>query len=753
MQQKLVVWFNEVDMKNVSLVGGKIASLGEMIKKLRVPVPIGFSTTSHAFKFFLSQANLDKKIEKILSTLKKDSVIDLKKKGKQIRNLILSSSFPMELEKEILSFYAKMGKPFVAVRSSATLEDQPDASFAGQHETFLNVKGDKQLLLAIKKCMASLFTDRAIHYRIDKGFSHSRVSLAVGVQEMINSKASGVIFTLDPDSGFKDIVFINGTWGLGELIVGGKIIPDEFEFFKPTQAIISKRLGLKSLKLVRKGKKNVLIKTSKNERKKFVLSDIEVKQLSKFAIEIEKHYGHAMDIEWAKDSKGKLFILQARPETVHSRKSNLFEEYSLLEKGKLLLTGKSVGRKIGAGKVKVILSSRDLKEFSKGDILVTKMTEPDWEPIMKIASAIVTDKGGTTSHAEIVSRELGVPEVIGTNNATKTLKTGMNVTVDCTSEEGRVWRGKLRFSVKKINVKALPKTKTKVFMNISVPDSAFSYSFLPVEGVALARQEFIISSFIGGHPLWMIKQGKAKEFIEKLSFGIAKIAAAFYPKEVILRLSDFKSNEYAQLIGGKEFEIKEENPMLGFRGAIRYASKEFYPAFKLECEAIKKARNEMGLKNISLMVPFCRTVFEAKKVLELLKKNGLPKSKNLKVYMMAEIPSNIILAEEFAKYFDGFSIGSNDLTQLILGVGRDNERVAKDFDERNPAVLKSIECLIKVAHKFGKKVGICGDAPSKFPEYSRFLVSKGINYISVTPDMVVKTRLVISKAEKSVFKK
>lgn len=749
--KKFVVWFKDTSIKDAGLVGGKIASLGEMLQKVKVPIPDGFAITSEAYKYFIQKACIEDEIKNLLESLDKDkySVKNLKKIGSKIRKLIVDSELPEDLKKEIMEFYKKMGKPYVAVRSSATAEDLPSASFAGMQETFLNVKDD-EILDAVKKCFASLFTDRAISYRREKGFDHMKVYLSVGVQRMVNSKASGVMFTLDPDSGFRNVVYINGSWGLGELVVQGRVTPDEFLYFKPTKSVISKKVGSKQMKLVRINGKNKLLKTKENERKIYVLDDKEIKTLAEYGIRIENHYKKPMDIEWAKDINGKLYIVQARPETVYSVKKTEYEEYKLENKSKVLISGRSVGRKIDSGKVKIILNPKDFNKFQKGCVLVTKMTEPDWEPIMKIAAAIVTDKGGTTSHAAIVARELGIPAVIGTENATKILKNDQEVTVDCTSEEGKVWKGKLKFTVKKIDIANLPKTKTKVLVNISVPDSAFNYSSLPVDGVGLARQEFIISSYIRKHPLWMIKQRKAKEYVEKLSYGIAKIAAAFYPREVILRLSDFKTNEYIQLQGGKEFEIEEENPMIGFRGAIRYISKEFEPAFKLECEAIRRVRNEMGIKNIKLMIPFCRTVEEAKKVLKLLKKNGLGKSKDLEIYVMAEIPSNIILAEEFAKLFDGFSIGSNDLTQLILGVGRDNEKLAQEFDERDLAVKLSIKRLIEIAHKYKRKVGICGDAPSKYPEYSEFLIKSGIDSISVTPDMVVKTKLIVYKTEKKI---
>ncbi|RLJ01678.1 MAG: phosphoenolpyruvate synthase, partial [Candidatus Aenigmatarchaeota archaeon] len=694
-----LVWFNQIGMGDVSLVGGKTASLGEMIRNVKVPVPNGFAITSHAYRSFMESSGLMDKIRRILEELDVDDVRDLRRRGKKIRNMIVNAEFPDDLKKEIVRAYERLGEGYVAVRSSATAEDLPDASFAGQQETYLNVRGKKNLLEAVKKCMASLFTDRAIHYRVDKGFDHFKVYLSVAVQRMVNSQAAGVMFTLDPDSGFRDVIFINGSYGLGELVVQGEVTPDEFLYFKPTGAIISKKLGDKSKKLVRSGKGNVIKNVSKKDRERYVLTDREVRKLSEYGLRIEKHYGRPMDIEWAKDQDGKLYILQARPETVHSvTKRNIVKEYVLKEKSKVLLTGKSVGRKIGAGKVNVIMDAKEIHKFKKGEVLVTDMTDPDWEPIMRIASAIITDKGGSTSHAAIVSRELGIPAVIGTNIATRTLKTGQKVTVDCTGDEGRVWSGILKYSIREHDIGKLPKTKTKIFMNVGVPENAFDQSRLPVDGVGLARQEFIIGSHIGEHPLAMIESGREEEYIEKLAYGIARIAAAFYPREVIVRLSDFKTNEYANLKGGEKFEPLENNPMIGWRGASRYISKDFEPAFRLECRALKRVRDEFGLTNVKIMIPFCRTIDEAKRTIKIMESEGLKRGKNgLELYVMAEIPSNIILADEFSKLFDGFSIGSNDLTQLTLGVDRDNQNLSKIFDERNEAVKRMIRMLIKEA--------------------------------------------------------
>ena len=677
--------------------------------------------------------------------------------GSGVRGLILSGRFPNDLRDEIVKNYKKLSKMFnkknlaVAVRSSATTEDLGSASFAGQQETYINVKGERQLLNSVKKCMASLFTDRAISYREDKGFDHFKVKLSVGVQKLVFSKSSGVMFSLDPDSGNRNFVYINSSWGLGDYVVQGKVNPDGFFILKPTMTIISKTLGSKNMMEVRSenGVKNKVV--PKRMRKRFSITDDDAIKLAGYCIKIEKHYGRPMDMEWAKDGSG-LYIVQARPETVHSSKSpDVLKTYVLKEKSRIILRGQSIGRKIGVGKVNVIRSVKDISKFKPGEVLVTSMTDPDWEPIMKIASGIITDRGGRTSHAAIVSRELGIPAVIGTLNGTKKLKTGQSVTVDCTGEEGKVWDGTLKFEVKTMDVKNLPKTRTKIMVNVGIPDNALVQGQLPVDGVGLAREEFIISS-IGEHPLAMIKKHKEKIFVDKLSEGIAKIAAAFYPRPVILRFSDFKTNEYATLKGGKEFEPKENNPMIGWRGASRYIS-EFEPAFRLECRALKKVRDEMKLKNIIPMIPFCRTLEEAKETLRIMREEGLKRGKDLKVYVMAEIPSNIVLADKFSKHFDGFSIGSNDLTQLTLGIDRDSQRLAKTFNERDPAVKRMIEILIRTAHKYGRKVGICGEAPSYFPDFTEFLVRQGIDSISVNPEVAIRTRLLVHKVETKLKKK
>jgi len=750
---RFILWFDEISKKDIPLVGGKNANLGEMIQHIRVPVPPGFAITTRAYDHFLKKNDLIERIEKLISKLDRKNLKNLKTVGRNIRNLILEGKFPEDLKNDILKNYRKLSKKFntknlaVAVRSSATAEDLGEASFAGQQETYLNVKGGKQLLNSIKKCMASLFTDRAISYREDKGFDHFKVKLSVGVQKLVFSKSSGVMFSLDPDSGNKNFVYINSSWGLGDYVVQGKVNPDGFFVLKPTMTIISKSLGTKKIMEVMSKRGVKKRYTPKRLRGIFSIKDGDVLKLAKYCIKIEKHYKKPMDIEWAKDKNEKLYILQARPETVHAKHYDTLSQYILKEKSKVLLEGESIGRKIGIGEVNVIKSVKEITKFRRGQVLVTEMTDPDWEPIMKIASAIVTDKGGRTSHAAIVSRELGIPAIVGTVKGTKILKDGQVVTVDCTAEKGRVWKGKLKYEIRKINLSKIPKTKTQIMVNVGIPEKALVQSQLPVDGVGLAREEFIISS-IGEHPLAMIKKGKENIFVEKLAEGIAKIGASFYPRPVILRFSDFKTNEYASLKGGREFEPRENNPMIGWRGASRYIS-AFEPAFRLECRALKKVRDEMKLKNVIPMIPFCRTLKEAKETLRIMREEGL---KNMEVYVMAEIPSNIILADKFSKYFDGFSIGSNDLTQLTLGIDRDSQMLAKSFNERDLAVKRMIEMLIKTAHKYGKKVGICGEAPSYFPDFTEFLVKCGIDSISVNPEVAIETKLLVSKIEKKLKK-
>jgi pyruvate,water dikinase len=793
---KLVLWFDEITKGDVCLVGGKNANLGEMWQNVTpqgIKVPHGFAITAAAYKYFLKFNNLDKKIKDILKDFNAKNILSLEKKGKEIRNLIVGSQLPADLKKEISIAYLKLSKEYktgntdVAVRSSATAEDLPSASFAGQQESYLNIRGEEQLYLSVKKCFASLFTDRAISYRHDRHFDHFKVYLSIGVQKMVRSDkaASGVMFSLDTDSGFRNVVLINASYGLGENVVLGRVNPDEYLVFKPTlaegkKAIIDKELGTKAKKLIYAGgaKPTVNIPTPLKDRKKFALTDQEILKLAKWGVLIEKHYGRPMDMEWAKDGvSGEIFIVQARPETVQSIKDPyLYEEYSLDAKGKILVEGIAVGEKIGYGKAKVIKSVSQISLFKPGEVLITEMTDPDWEPIMKIASAIVTNSGGRTSHAAIVSRELGVPAIVGTKTATEIIKTGKNITISCAEGEvGRVYDGILKYKIKKTDLKKIKKPKTQIMMNVGDPEKAFGFSFIPNGGVGLAREEFIINDYIKIHPLTLLGFKKIKDkniireveeltvgyddkvkfYVDKLAYGIARIAASFYPKPVIVRTSDFKSNEYSSLVGGKLFEPHEENPMIGWRGASRYSDPKFAPAFALECQAIKKVREEMGLSNLIVMLPFVRTLNEAQKTLKIMEANGLKRGQNgLKVYQMVEIPSNAILAEEFAKLFDGFSVGSNDLTQLTLGIDRDSKTVSGSFSEQNPAVIKLISEAIEKAHRAKPrvKIGICGQAPSDYPEFVEFLVRKGIDSISLNPDSVLKMTLKVLEIEKRLKK-
>ncbi|RLI92021.1 MAG: phosphoenolpyruvate synthase [Candidatus Altiarchaeales archaeon] len=807
---RFILWFDEIGIEDVPLVGGKNASLGEMIRELRgkgVNVPSGFAITAYAYRYLLEKTGIEDDIKRILSDLDTHDIHNLRERGRKIRELIRKTEFPDELRDAIVGAYEEMGPrlgygkdPDVAVRSSATAEDLPDASFAGQQETYLHIKGSENLLEACKKCFASLFTDRAISYRVDKGFDHFQVYLSIGVQKMVrsDSASSGVMFSIDTESGFKDAVLITGSYGLGENVVQGAVNPDEFYVFKPTlkqgkRPIIGKKLGSKKIKMIYSGDKIKNVETSEKERNSFCINDDEILKLAKWACIIEDHYSKKagyfkpMDIEWAKDGDGinvgtgDLFVVQARPETVHALKDmSIAKNYVLKERGKVLVTGQAIGEMIGQGEVNIIESVKDITKFKKDQVLVTDMTDPDWEPIMKIASAIVTNRGGRTCHTAIVSRELGIPCVIGTENATEVLKSGQPVTVSCSEGiVGKVYDGILKFEIEEINLEELPKTKTKIMMNVGIPDKAFVEGQIPNDGVGLAREEFIINSYIGIHPLALVhydelkrrakkdkklakvietidKKTKAYEnkveyFIDQLASGIGKIAAAFYPNDVIVRLSDFKTNEYANLVGGYLYEPEESNPMIGWRGASRYYDEEFKPAFGLECKAILKARDEFGLKNIKVMVPFCRTVEEGKKVIETMKEFGLVQGENgLEVYVMCEIPSNVILADQFADIFDGFSIGSNDLTQLTLGLDRDSELVAHVYDERNDAVKRLVAQVIKVAKKRGKKIGICGQAPSDYEEFAEFLVECGIDSISLNPDTVIKTRLKIAEKEREL---
>jgi pyruvate, water dikinase len=785
---KFVKFFSELRIKDVPQVGGKNASLGEMYSKLarkKIRVPNGFATTADAYRFFMDKSGLKKQIKGILADLKTKDVTNLMAHGQAVREAIMRAELPEALNKEIIAAYRRLcafeGRAVldVAVRSSATAEDLPDASFAGQQETFLNIRGEEHLLKAVKECIASLFTNRAISYRADKGFDHFKIALSVGIQTMIRSDlgCSGVMFTIDTESGFRNTVLIHSIYGLGENIVQGRVNPDEFYVFKPTRAIITRALGKKDLRMIYSSDRDRPTKqlaVTPAERDKQSITDKEVLQLADWAIEIERHYNKPMDIEWALDGRDrKLYIIQARPETVESNKDlNIVEKYKITGRGEILVEGQSVGNKIGAGAVNRIMDVSGIKSFKPGQVLVTDMTDPDWEPIMKIASAIVTDKGGRTCHAAIVSRELGIPCIVGSNSATRKLSTGMKITVSCAEgDRGYVYRGILPFKVIKNNVKNLKRPKTKIMMNIGEPDMALLSSFIPNDGIGLARLEFIINNYIKIHPLALLNfnrqtpsvraqieritfpyRDKRQFFIDKMAEGVALIAASVYPKDCIIRLSDFKTNEYANLIGGTAYEPVESNPMIGWRGANRYYTPRFVPAFDMECEAMKKVRDGMGLKNLKIMIPFCRTIEEGQKVKAIMARHGLVRGKNgLQIYVMAEIPANIILAEKFAAEFDGFSIGSNDLTQLTLGIDRDSGSmlgVAGVSNEKNEAVKILIRRLIEAGHKTKTKVGICGQAPSDFPDFVEFLVKEKIDSISLIPDTVIDTTINVLKVEK-----
>ncbi|MFB3925229.1 MAG: phosphoenolpyruvate synthase [Syntrophales bacterium] len=801
MNDKLVIWFNELELKDIPQVGGKNASLGEMIRELTskgVRIPDGYAITAHAYRYLLDSAGIVDKIRKILSDLDTHDIKNLAERGKKIRSLIYNAKLPEDLRQEIVKAYRKLCDEYgkntdVAVRSSATAEDLPDASFAGQQETFLNITGEEALIDACKKCFASLFTDRAISYRVDKGFDHMAVALSIGVQKMVRSDvaSSGVIFSIDTESGFRDAILITGSYGLGEMVVQGTVNPDEFYVFKPAlrstngyRPILQKKLGTKEVKLVyASGSGGAATKKTPvpmKDRQRFCVTDDEILTLARWTMIIEDHYSEKagffkpMDIEWGKDGKtGELFILQARPETVQSQKDvNVLENYVLLESRPAVVSGTAVGSKIGVGPVHVIESVNEIKSFKKGEVLVTDMTDPDWEPIMKIAAAIVTNKGGRTCHAAIVSRELGVPCIVGTGSGTEKLRKVKEATVSCAEGEiGNVYEGALKFEIQRINLQNMERPRTKIMMNVGNPDIAFNLASIPNDGVGLARLEFIINNFIRIHPMALIQfekvmdksvrkeierltrgyENKSDFFVDKLAQGVAKIGAAFYPNDVIVRMSDFKSNEYANLIGGSYFEPQEENPMIGWRGASRYYDEKYKAGFALECEAMKKVRGEMGLTNVKLMIPFCRTLDEGRRVVEVMKQYGLIQGQNgLEIYMMVEIPSNVVLIEEFGKIFDGFSIGSNDLTQLTLGLDRDSAQVAHVFDERDPAVLSLVRDAITKANKMGKKIGICGQAPSDYPEFARFLVECGIDSMSLNSDTVIKTTLDILETEKSL---
>lgn len=800
-ENKFILRFDEIGIEDVPYVGGKNASLGEMYRNLvpkGVNIPNGFAITAYAYRYLLKETWADKKIKEILSDLDTSDMDNLAQRWAKVRSLIKSLEFPEDLTSAIIESYKKMEKIYwknvdVAVRSSATAEDLPDASFAGQQDTYLNIFGYEAIIDACKRCFASLFTNRAISYRQDKNFDHFSIALSITVQKMVRSDlaCSGVMFSIDTESGFKDAVLLTGAYGLGENVVQGAVNPDEWYIFKPTlrkgkKAILSKKVWEKAIKMIysssdKSPTKNVAVPEA--DRKKMTLTDDEVINLAKQVVIIEDHYSKKkgkfcpMDTEWAKDGKtGELFIVQARPETVHSNTDmSVLNTYELEKKGEVIVQGRSVGEKIGAGKSNIIKDVADINKFKKGEVLVTDMTDPDWEPIMKIASAIVTNRWGRTCHAAIISRELGIPCVVGTNNGTEVIPNGKDITVDCSGgSAGIVYKGKLPFKINEINIAKLPETKTHITMNVWSPDQAFEESFIPNDWVGLAREEFIINSYIKVHPLALLRfnelkdanvkkqiadltvwyKEKADYFIDKLAEWVATIAAAFYPKRVILRLSDFKSNEYANLIWGAQFEPKEDNPMIGWRGASRYYSENYKEAFGLECKAVLKVREEMGLDNLDVMIPFPRTVDEAKKVIKTMASFGLKQGKNgLKVMWMCEIPSNVILAEEFLEVFDGFSIGSNDLTQLILWVDRDSELVSDIYDENNEAIKTMIKKVIEVARKKKKYIGICGQAPSDYPEFAKFLVECGIESMSLNPDTMIKTRLAVADIEKKLKKK
>jgi pyruvate,water dikinase len=785
------LFFTEIRKKDVAIVGGKNASLGEMYSLLTqkgIRIPNGFATTADAYKSFLAFNGIDKKLEKIYDGIDLSKLENVQKAGKKSRELILKGKFPKDLKEEIIKGYQKLCDEYgencdVAVRSSATAEDLPDASFAGQHESYLNIKGEKDVIEGVKYCYSSLFTDRAIAYRRDKGFPQLSVYLSAVIQKMIRSDlaSSGIMFTLDTDTGFDNVVLINSIWGIGEMIVKGRVTPDKFFVFKPTmkqgyKAIINKELGRKDGKYIYRESGGIKeVKTTKEEFDKYSITDEEVLQLAEWGCLIEEHYQCPQDIEWAKDGHdGKLYIVQSRPETVHSLKSkggNTYQEYQIDTEMKPILTGISIGGKIGKGMVRVITDVKKMKEFKRGEVLVTKMTDPDWNAILTMSSAVITDEGGKTCHSAIISRELGIPCVVGTKEATTKLKTGMMVTVDCSSSaKGRILEGDVPFVVNEYNLDEIPELKTKITLNIGTPDMAFKSSFLPNSGVGLAREEFIIADKVRIHPLALynyekIKKGEIKipaseillideltreypdkkqYFVNELSEGIAQIAAAFYPKKVIVRFSDFKTNEYKNLIGGSPFEGEESNPMIGFRGACRYIDPSFQPAFKMECEAIKRVREEFGLTNVTVMVPFCRTVEEGKKVVELIRAFGL-KKEEMPVYVMCEIPANVILIDQFLEVFDGMSIGSNDLTQLTLGLDRDNGGLAYIGNEKNEAVVELIRKVIRTCKEKGKYCGICGQAPSDYPEFAEFLVKEGIESISLNSDTVLKTIIALGK--------
>ena len=793
-----VLPFSEIGIKDIPLVGGKNASLGEMYQSLTdlgVKIPNGFAITAEAYRYHLRHNNLLEPIEQELARLDINDLESLSETGARIRHWIRQGQLPLELQEEIRAAYHALENeygvnPDMAVRSSATAEDLPNASFAGQQETYLNIRGTQNLLRTCQHVFASLFTDRAISYRIDKGFGHMNVALSIGVQKMVRSDkgASGVMFTLDTETGFRDVVFITSAYGLGENVVQGAVNPDEFYVFKPTLAthhrsILKRQRGDKALKMVYTndtvaGHSTRNVPVNVEDRECFSITDNEVLELARYAVTIENHYsklaGHSqpMDIEWAKDGEdGELYIVQARPETVQTQKDELVQEvFRLEQRGEVAAVGKSVGQKIASGKARVILEPTQMGELKPGEILVTEITDPDWEPVMKIASAIVTNRGGRTCHAAIVARELGIPSVVGCGNATQKIETGSEITVSCAEgDTGYIYKGALPYSIEKLDLSRLAKPQTKVMINLGNPEQAFEMAHLPISGVGLARLEFIINNAIKIHPRALLEfdnldrdtqariskitsgyADKISFYVDRLAEGVATIAAAYYPNPVIVRMSDFKSNEYASLIGGQAFEPIEENPMIGFRGASRYPDPKFADCFALECTAMRKVREEKGLDNVALMIPFVRTIKEGTRVLDLMAEKGLKRGeKGLKIYLMCEIPANALLADQFLEHFDGFSIGSNDLTQLTLGVDRDSGMVSNDFDERNEAVLKLMEMAISACKKEGKYIGICGQAPSDYPEITQWLVQQGISSISLNPDRILQMTEVILEAEKA----
>ncbi len=796
MDTNWVRWFDDLTLDDLAIVGGKNASLGELRRELTplgVRVPNGFATTAHAYHAFLDTGDVRREVDAALEGLDVRDLERLREAGRRARTAIVGSELPPQLAEAVLEAYAALEAEYgsgcdVAVRSSATAEDLPEASFAGQQETYLNVRGERALLDAVRRCIASLFTDRALVYRADRGFDHRQVALSVGVQKMVRSDLSGagVMFSLDTESGFRDVVLINAAWGLGESVVQGTVNPDEYYVFKPTlsegfRPILQRSAGSKEFKLVYEEGGSRLVRSvsvPEEERSRFVLDEDEILTLAQWAVLVEDHYARRrgadspMDMEWAKDGRtGELFLLQARPETVHARRDALaLERYRLVGEGKVIASGRAVGERIASGTARVVRSVADLGQLEQGEVLVTEMTDPDWEPVMQRAAAIVTDRGGRTCHAAIVSRELGLPAVVGTGDGTSRIPDGEPVTVSCAEgDEGKIYEGTLEIQIDRTDLGKLERPRTSVMLNVGNPGEAFSLSFLPNDGVGLARLEFIISSHIRVHPMALLHPERiasrrerreievlvqewpdpSSYFVDRLAEGVGTIAAAFWPKDVIVRLSDFKSNEYAGLLGGSAFEPAEENPMIGFRGASRYYDDRYRDGFELECRAMRKVRDVMGLRNVKLMVPFCRTVEEGERVIGEMERHGLVRGENgLEVYVMCEIPSNVILADRFAEVFDGFSIGSNDLTQLVLGVDRDSALVARLFDERDEAVMRMIAQVIESARRHGRKIGICGQAPSDYPEFARFLVEQGIDSISVTADVVLQTTLDVLEHER-----